>query len=134
MNNLSGKLIQTAGALGLAVAALTTLAVSPAAAGTAATAGCTKAFRFDNVQVEADNCSDGWVWIKVGDGTYYKGSVRATDEFGSEKTELAVDQGKDVATKYIGKIKSIKICGTKYLGWAPPRPFWTYCSNQINVY
>ncbi|MEU6967077.1 hypothetical protein AB0A71_04915 [Kitasatospora aureofaciens] len=134
MNNPFGKLARTAGALGLAVAALTTVSAHPASASAAATAGCTKNFGFGNVQVQVDNCSDGWVWIYVGDGTYYKGSVQATDDFGHVKTPLEVDQGKSVATKYIGNIHSIKICGTKYLGWAPPRPWWTYCSNELYVH
>ncbi|MFF4019604.1 hypothetical protein [Streptomyces sp. NPDC001843] len=82
MKKLPGKLAKTARVLGLAVAALTAVSAAPAAASTSATAGCTKYYKLDNVQVQVDNCSDGWVWIYTGDGTYYTGSVRITDSFG----------------------------------------------------
>lgn len=132
MKKLPGKLAKSAGVLGLAVAALTAVSAAPAAASTSATAGCTKYYRFDNVQVQVDNCSDGWVWIYTGDGTYYTGSVRVTDSFGHDRGELRADRGKSNAAKYL-EVRSIRICGTKYLGWVPPRPWWTDCTNEIYV-
>ncbi|MEV0192850.1 hypothetical protein AB0I39_30505 [Kitasatospora purpeofusca] len=69
-------------------AALAVASAVPAAAGTSATAGCTKYYKFDNVQVQVDNCSDGWVWIYTGNGTYCTGGVRGTDNFGNDRGEL----------------------------------------------
>ncbi|MFJ3791345.1 hypothetical protein [Kitasatospora sp. NPDC090091] len=133
MKTLPGKLARTAGVLGLSVAALTAVSASPAAASTSATAGCTKYYKFDNIQVQVDNCSDGWVWIYTGGGTYFKGTVHVTDDFGHDRGELTADRGKANATKYFPQVGTIRICGTKYLGWAPPRPWWTDCANEIRV-
>ncbi|MFI8455983.1 hypothetical protein [Kitasatospora sp. NPDC085464] len=133
MKKTSGTLARIAGALGLAVAALTTVSASPAAASTSATAGCTKYYKLDNIQVQVDNCSDGWVWIYTGSGTYTTGSVHVTDNFGNNRGEQKADRGKANATKY-QVVGSIKICGTKWLGWTPPlSPWWTDCTTEIHV-
>ncbi|MEU6239100.1 hypothetical protein [Kitasatospora sp. NPDC047058] len=134
MKKLPRTLARTAGVLGLAVAALTALPASPAMAGTSATAGCTKYYKFDNIQVQVDNCSSGWVWIYTGNGTYFKGTVHVTDNFGHDRGELTADRGKANATKYFSPVGTIRICGTKYLGWTPPlSPWWTDCGTEIRV-
>ncbi|MER7767488.1 hypothetical protein [Kitasatospora sp. NPDC096140] len=134
MKKTSGTLAKTAGALGLAVAALTTLSASPAAASTSATAGCTKYYKLDNIQVQVDNCSDGWVWIYTGGGTYYTGTVHLKSNFDKDLGDVKADRGKANATKYYVQVGSIKICGTKYLGWTPPlSPWWTDCTTEIHV-
>ncbi len=133
LNTLSGKLVKTAGVLGLAVAALATVSASPAGASASATASCTKYYRFDNVQVQVDNCSDGWVWIYTGDGTYYTATVEISVGFGGGETKkLTADRGKATAQKFI-QVGSIKICGTKWLGIPYASPWWTYCTADISV-
>ncbi|GHF81955.1 hypothetical protein GCM10018790_69560 [Kitasatospora xanthocidica] len=132
MNNTSGKLARTAAVLGLTVAALTAVSAAPATAGTSATAGCTKYYKVDNIQVQVDNCSDGWVWIYTGSGTYYTATVRVTDNFGHDRGEQRADAGKAVANKY-QQVHSIKICGTKWLGIPHASPWWTDCTNEIYV-
>ncbi|MER6398965.1 hypothetical protein ABT263_23380 [Kitasatospora sp. NPDC001603] len=132
MRKLSNGLARTAGALGLTVAALTGLSAAPASAGTAAAAGCTKYYSNENIQVQVDNCSSGWVWLYAADpGTYFKATVIVTDSFGHVQPELAVDRGKSTAKKF-EQVHSFHLCGTKYLSWAPPT--WkTYCTNEIYV-
>ncbi|MFE4970953.1 hypothetical protein ACFRAR_02405 [Kitasatospora sp. NPDC056651] len=135
MNILSGKLAKTAGALGLAVAALTTLSAVPAAASTAATAGCTKYYRYDNIQVQVDNCSSGWVWMYTEKGNFDKGIVHVTKSWnGDEAGTLEAAQGKTNVAKFEPQVYSIVICGFKWLGWTPPAsPWWTYCTNPIVI-
>ncbi|MFD5462871.1 hypothetical protein ACFWIQ_08570 [Kitasatospora sp. NPDC127059] len=134
MKKLTGRLAKTAGVLGLAGAALTSVSASPATASTSATAGCTKYYKLDNIQVQVDNCSGGWVWIYTGGGTYFTGSVEITEGSGNgDKKSLKADRGKAVADKFV-QVSSIKICGTKWLGWTPPAsPWWTDCTNEIRV-
>ncbi|MFF3002416.1 hypothetical protein ACFVTF_06380 [Kitasatospora sp. NPDC057940] len=133
MKKLSGKLTKTAGALGLAVAALTTVSASPAMASTSATAGCTKTYHYDNVQVQVDNCSEGWVWIFTDQGHFSKGIVHVTTSWnGPEAGVLEAERGKAVADKFKPKVSSIVICGLQEYSWSPPT-WWTFCGNPITV-
>ncbi|WP_190209837.1 hypothetical protein [Kitasatospora indigofera] len=132
MKTFSGRLAKSAGVLGLAVAALTTVSASPATASTSATAGCTKYYRYDNIQVQVDNCSDGWVWIYTEKGSFSKGIVHVTNsDNGGEAGVLEAAQGKSNASKFV-QVRSITICGVQQYSWAPPT-WWTYCANTINL-
>ncbi|MFJ8828288.1 hypothetical protein ACIREE_42075 [Streptomyces sp. NPDC102467] len=114
MKTLSGQLAKTTGVLGLTVAALTTVSASPATAGTTSAAGCTKYYANANIQVQVDNCSDGWVWVYAASGgTYFKATVYVTNTFnGQEPQVLTADEGKSNAHQYINVYSFRFGCGS----------------------
>lgn len=122
----SGKIAKMAGVLGLTVAALT---ATPASAGTAATASCTRHWQQSTVQVQVDNCSDGWVWVWVGDNWDWA-TVYAKDNFDNPH-ELSTTKGKSSAAKFL-QVKSFHICVGKSIGWFPPLPY-KQCGAEIYV-
>ncbi|WBP92099.1 hypothetical protein [Kitasatospora cathayae] len=130
MKFLSGKLPKTAVTLGLAVAALTAVPATPASASTAATAGCTRALRFYDVQVQVDNCSDGWVWMYT--GTRFRGATAYAKTASGQVRELQLGKNQASAVKYGERVTSIHVCGNDTVGWFPPIPF-RRCSTEVGL-
>ncbi|MFD9692504.1 hypothetical protein ACFXPX_15125 [Kitasatospora sp. NPDC059146] len=130
MKSLSGKLPKTVAVLGLAVSALTAVAATPASAGTAATAGCTRPLRFYDVEVQVDNCSDGWVWMST--GTRFNGASAFVKTASGEVHEFQLAKNQASAIKYHTRLTSVYVCGNDSVGWFPPVPF-RRCSSQVGL-
>ncbi|MFJ8621383.1 hypothetical protein ACIRD3_00885 [Kitasatospora sp. NPDC093550] len=130
MKFLSNPLPTTVATLGLAVAALTAVSAVPASASTAAAAGCTRPLRFYDVQVQVDNCSDGWVWMST--GTRFNGATAYAKTASGQVRQLELGKNQAGAVKFGERITSIHVCGNDSVGWFPPVPF-RRCSSEVGL-
>ncbi|MFI1017578.1 hypothetical protein [Streptomyces sp. NPDC020965] len=129
MKSLSGRLARMVAILGLTVAAFGTTAASPAMADSAGTAACTRPFVYDGVQIQVDNCSNGWVWV-WGGTKHNWATVYVTDNFW-HKGELRTWRNQ-AHTKSFGIVRSFHVCVGGTVGLFPPLPY-QHCSVEVTL-
>jgi len=121
----------------LALFALTSLTSSPAMAGPASPAGCTRFYSFDGAQIQIDNCPGSgvsWAWVLGSANHGSSGWTELNVSFANGVSQyFTADANKAAQNGFGWRITSFKVCTKWWVGWSPPLPIGVACSVDTPV-